>query len=282
MKNITRIVECVFLVLLAACAESGGDSYLQQITGKNLAITISGSRSFNPDIVHGHIDHYVLSITAPDLNTPFVQQYGGDAESASILGIPKGVDRILSVEAFNPNGIVIRRGIREGISILPGQFTHVEIVMLPVPIFTNLTDKSAMANSRLVFEVFSEPGSQLEVEHQNAGQSVAAILDKETGKSLVNTSNPQGLFSLVPDPMDYGVHTFTVSDLKTGESSSVTISLYSNTVRAGMGVNSGGQLGVQGDDLVMSALGQPYYRNADESEGHLGNVTLLDIVDTLY
>lgn len=277
MNKLVRIC-FVFLLTASAACSSGGSGGLE-VSGENLSLRVTGSRSFNPDIVHGRIDYYQLKITAPDLNIPFVQKVGGQSASASLVGIPAGSNRTLTVEAFNPNGLVIRRGKKEGLSILPGQVSKAEVVMVSVPIFTNIADRSAVSGNRLVFGVFAEPGSTLQI-FEAGGEE--PLTDHPAGSTWVDTqNNTEGLFSFNPGALALGSHSFTLRDDETGESSTVALTLYNRTVRPGLGVNSGGVVRSQNDELILSGAGQFYYRpttNTDTS----ANATLLDVVELFY
>ena len=118
----------VGIFALAACGGGGsqGDS---DFSNKNLSLTVSGSKSFNPNIIHGQIDHYLMTVSADDLAAPFIERFSGEAASGKMVGIPAGTGRTILVEAVNPNGLVIRRGKAEGVTIAPGMMSHVEIVM---------------------------------------------------------------------------------------------------------------------------------------------------------
>lgn len=264
-------------IFFVACA--GSDDV--EFTGRNLALTVSGSQSFNPDIIHGKIEYYQITVTGPDLNEPFIQKFGGNSDSAQMLGIPNGTDRTIIVEAVNPNGQVIRRGKKEGVPIVAGQFTHIEIVMVSVPIFTNLADRSAISGKRLAFEIFGEPGSKLEI-MEVIGEEASPVMERQSGRLLVNTSNNEGLFWHEPAEMNFGLHSFEVVDDVTQESSQITVTLYAGTVRPGISVNSGGYVRRQGEETVFAGAGQAYFRQVILGEEHLGNETMLDIVSMIY
>lgn len=278
MKKAKLFLVVSIIALMAGCSSGDGE---KAFSGKNLAITVSGSRSFNPNIIHGRIDYYLITITAQDLNIPFTQRFGGDSESATMLGIPTGTGRTILIEAYNPNGLVIRRGQREGIDIIPNQISHVEIAMHSVPIFTNIADKSAISGRRLIFEIFGEPGSRLEIQY-GEGEAAKVCVDTKTDKALVNTTDEEGLFTFLPEEFEEGIHTFSVSDLDSREASDVTISLFDSTVRPGIAINSGGYLKRHGDEMVLVGAGQPNYRRTEVGDEDLGGATLIDVVEMMY
>lgn len=268
----------VSLILISTVNNSCSNNF--DASGKNLAVTISGSRSFNPDIIHGQIDYYQITITAPDMDVEFTDRFDGDSSSARMLGIPSGPSRHILVEAFNPNGKVIRRGDKGGVTIMGGKSTHVEIVMNSVPIFTNINDKSAVSGSRVNFGIFGEPDSQLELLDVTGGKN-EKIVDR-TGKAKIDTSNEEGLFSVDPQEFSPGLFSFKIHDIETGESSTVTITLYESTVRPGLGINSGGYAKQKEEELILANTGQPYHREVGYDDADLGYGTLLDVIDAIY
>ncbi len=273
----------IVLCVLSACGGGGGTggSHSAVEDGKNLAITVTGSRSFNPDVEPGKIVYYQMTLSAEDISDPIVKKFDGDADEAQILNVPVGTSRTILVEAYNPNGLVIRRGKKEGVSIEPNALTSVSIAMSAVPIFTNITDKSAISGNRLGFEVFAEPSSQVEVLNLTAGDETP-VIDASRNSAYLDTSvNQTGLYSINPQTFDYGTYSFEVKDLQSGESSQVSLTLYRRTFRPGLSINSGGQAVVSGEDLVLSSVGQPGYRDPDASVESLGG-TLLDVVEGFY
>lgn len=278
MKKIITIILSLFFTQIAC--SSGGQSENTTFSSKNLAITVSGSRSFNPDIEHGQIDYYQITISAADLEDDYVERFAGDAGEAKMMGIPQGESRTILVEAYNPNGMVIRRGIKEGVTIQAGYFTDVEIVMYSVPIFTNITDNSAISGERFGFEIFGEPSSQIEI-YDVGEEETQKIVDQNTGNALVDTSNTEGLFSLTPSDYDDDVYTFQVKDAKTGESSEVTVTLLSSTFRPGVGLNSGGTIFQTETEMICGNVGQITYRSLNDQSENLGLATLLEVMESV-
>ncbi len=276
----SRFIIILFsFAFLIACSGSGGGG--ARVNGKNLSLTVSGSRSFNPNIPSGQISYYQMTLTAADLATPFVAKFDGSAESAQMLGVPTGTDRTLLIEAINPNGLVIRRGKKEGVSIVGGQSTAVDIVMNSVPIFTNISNNSKVAGNRLQFDIFGEPNSKLQVSEVTADGNTS-ISDSVNDSAWVDTSNVQGAFSVDPAAFSYGLHTFEVCDEETHESSQVEMMLYQPDVRPGITINSGGRVSQQGGEMVLVSTGQPYFKAVSQGNNNLGNETLLDIVPMIY
>lgn len=268
---------------LVSCSNNSNEQ--RTFSSKNLALRVTESRSFNPNILHGEIRFYRLMVTAPDLENALTQEFAGAAESGKMLGIPSGTDRTIVVEAVNPNGLVIRRGKKEGVVILPNQFSSVEIVMESVPIFANVANKSAVSENRLGLQIFAEPGTFLEVLEADASgtkKKWTVVKDSVTGKALVNVESGDGLSYFWPPQIPNGVHQFMVRDQDTRESSEVTLTLSEKTTRPGLGINNGGQVWSTGKEMVISGMGQPYYRQVSSSADHLGEATFLDIVDLFY
>lgn len=282
-KSSTRSTVFIFFLILVSCS-GGSDS--TSISGKNLSLTVSGSRSFNPDIEHGAIDYYQVTISNEDLEDPIVERFAGDATSAKILNIPFGDNYVILVEAFNLNGLVIRRGQKEGIHIYPGKITSVDLAMNSVPIFTNITDKSFVSADRLQFEVFAEPESSVEILDITNTETPEKIVDETTGNAFVDTSvNVEGVYTVVPQKMDQGLYSFQVRDKETGEASTLTVTLTGSTLRPGVHLVSGGQIKKLGDELVMKSVGRPFFRpmtDRNREKGDLGQSTLIDVMKTIY
>lgn len=263
------------LFLLAACSEGGENA---GYGNKNLAITISGSQSFNTKVVHGEIDYYQITVSSPDIDRPIVQKIDGKSKNASLVGIPSGENYTVTVEAINPNGMTIRRGKKEGVTVETGQFSKVDLAMVSVPIFINVTNQSAITGNRLVFKIFAEPESHLQIWR---GKTEADTILTEEGSGLAfvdTTTNKDGLYAFDPGVLDYGVHTCRLEDIDSGEASQILMTLYEPTIRPGVGLVSAGKVGSNAKDLMVVNVGQPYAREtAKKSEG-----TFLDVMDNLY
>lgn len=267
----------IVLLLIISC---GGENNSMSLEGPHIALSVLQSKSHNPQISHGQIDHYTLTVTAPDLKIPFTHVFGGDAEAGKITDIPTGSKRTLTMEAVNINQQVIRRGRVEGIDIVPGMFSTVEIVMHAVPIFVNIKDKSAVADRRLQFTLFGEAGSELNLMETVGSAEAKNLVDQNSGRAGIDTSNREGLFTFTPQTMDQGLHFFKVLDVKNGEESTLAVSLYEQTVRPGLSLNSGGTASKIKNQSQLSTLGAFYYR--EKGDDHLGNETLLDVVDVAF
>lgn len=272
-----KIYCLAFLVVATNCGSSDNSMNLE---GPHIALSVKQSKSHNPQISHGQIDHYTLTVTAPDLKIPFTHVFGGDAETGKITDIPIGSKRTLTMEAVNINQQVIRRGRAEGIDIVPGMFSTVEIVMHTVPIFVDIKDKSAVADRRLQFKLFGEAGSELGLVEEVNSAEAKNLVDQNTGRAAIDTSNREGLFTFTPQTMNQGLHFFKVLDVKNGEESTLAVSLYEQTVRPGLSLNSGGTAKKIKNQSQLSTLGAFYYR--EKGDDHLGNETLLDVVDVAF
>lgn len=271
-------IYCLAIFMMATnCGDADNSMSLE---GPHIALSVKQSKSHNPNISHGQIDHYTLTVTAADLKIPFTHVFGGDAEAGKITDIPTGSKRTLTMEAININQQVIRRGRVEGIDIVPGMFSTVEIVMHAVPIFVNIKDKSAVADRRLQFTLFGETGSELSLMEEASPTEAKNLVDQNTGKAVIDTASRDGLFLFTPEVMDHGLHHFKVLDVKNGEESTLVVSLYEQTVRPGLSLNSGGTARKIKNQSQLSTLGAFYYR--EKGDDHLGNETLLDVVDVAF
>lgn len=281
MKKIVCIHFCLICLMGIFLACGKQNSGTTQMLGKNLAVSVEGSKSFDTTSDFGKIDFYQITISADDLAKAIVQKFKADSNTANILNVPVGSDRAIEIVALNPFGQTIRRGKKDGIDILPGQATQINLVMKSVPIFTNIRNKSAVANERLRFGIFGEPDSPLEIIDTTSKKPIP-LIDKTTASTKIDTSNADGLFSLIPKTMDAGVYIFAVRDTKTGEETTATVTLYSSLGRAGLGIYSGGMIAEADDTPVGQIAGQFAVQDISKSQaGTLGN-TFWDFLNNIF
>lgn len=220
------------------------------------------------------VDHYTITVTADDIVNPITANSNGKGETTTVLNIPDGENRTITVEAFNSNDQVIKRGEQSGVTILSGHLSSVAIVLQSVPVFINIENASAIPSSSFSFSIFGEPGSDLEILD---GEDVLNQSGSESKK--VDTLAANGVFTFKPDSLTSGLHTFEVRDVVTGQSSTVTVTLFNNLVRPGVGFYSGGWFGQYSEDLVLSNIGQSYYQKNNEEDP---DSSLINIYDFIY
>jgi len=207
-------------IMLTSCGGGGAGGRSGGATGI-VKMLVSNSRSFNPNIPHGKILKYKVTVAGPGMEGPIESFFDGDADAGVVDGVPSGADRTVTVEAVNPNNVIIRAGEASGIAISPGELTEVRVDMASVPIFANLSDGNSVPNTFFVARVFSEPDSPVTVEDEMDG-SKAALTDLASGGTEV-LPDASTFFAVVkPALLAPGPHRFTVRNLKNGRSSTVS------------------------------------------------------------
>lgn len=222
------------LLLLASCG--GGTNSANQSTCDGacgvVKLVVNGSKSFNPGIDHGRIISYRVTISGAGIETPMVSEFDGTATGGIIDGIPVGADRQIVVEAVNANSAIIRQGEKAGIEIEGGKTADVDVTMEAVPIFTNLADKNTVDNTRLVFQIFSDPSNQVAVEDVTS-ESPAILTDASSMATEINLDVATGLGKMAPALQPVGDHKYKVYDVTSGRFSEVTLNLTDGTKRRG-------------------------------------------------
>ncbi|PIU56148.1 MAG: hypothetical protein COS89_06320 [Deltaproteobacteria bacterium CG07_land_8_20_14_0_80_38_7] len=221
-----------FLLLLTAISSCGGSSGNLQSSDSSssgvVSIAVNNSKSFNPNITPGQIKSYIVEITGPDIESPVTAEFDGNATEGRVDNVPAGKDREIFVYAKNPNNKIIRQGETSGVSIKGGSVTQTELTLEPVPIFTNLADKNTIDNTRFLFQVYSDPGSDLVVEEVTE-ESSSVMTDASTSNSSVNLDMSTGVGKLVPQVQPVGRHTYRIRDNNTGRHSDVEVNIVDGT-----------------------------------------------------
>lgn len=207
------------LLFLASCGGAGSEDKNVGSTG-GLKATILNSKTFNPNISHGKIAQYKVTVEGDSIIEPITAVFDGNVENGIIEGVPVGSGRIVKVEAINLNDKTIRAGEAENVEISSDNVTEVEINLESVPIFANLIDGNSIPNTQLIAKVFSDPNESLEIKDENESlkQSFNVLTDISTGLASASAK------FLLP-----GKHTMTVRNLNTGRFSTVTINLIDGT-----------------------------------------------------
>lgn len=205
-----------------------------------LQLVITGSKSFNPNIVPGQISQYQITVTGADF-APIQVVVPGDATEANVTGIPVGAQRAVQVLAFNPNAQVIRAGEAADVSVQPDAIATLPIHLDAVPIVTNVADGAIVPNTRLRLKLFSDPASLVEItaEHNGATQ---LLLDVSGGLNAVATDASTGVGQFLPTTLAPGDYTLTVRDTHTGRSSQVNVRVTDGLRERGMPLSAGGRM----------------------------------------
>lgn len=216
----------LWLMLLMVIAGCGGNPPLHR---GGLAITISGAKSFNPNIEPGSITRYQVTVTGEGIAEPIVAEFPGDATEGVIEGVPTGEGRIVAVTAHNPNDATIRAGEAYGVAV-DGDLTEVAVAMESVPIFTNIAEDATVDNTRLVFKVFADPAHPVAIE-ERGGTEKRALVDASTSNPHVQLDASTGLGRMAPLFLAPGARRFAVVDLATGRESEAKVLVVDGTGR---------------------------------------------------
>jgi len=211
-----------FLVMVTAFALScgGGDSsYLN--TG-SIQATVTNSKSFNPNISHGRIGRYKMTVTGSDFEMPVVAYFDGASKSGTVDGVPVGRGRTIKVEAINSNNQTVRGGEAYDLQIGKNQVTEADVNMDPVPIFTNVANGNVIPNTRLKMQVYSDPNDPVVIE-DNCDGDLSLMLDVSTGDTEIFPNPSTGLAQFRPPLVLAGAHEFTVKSSLTGRSTTVRV-----------------------------------------------------------
>jgi hypothetical protein len=218
------------LSLTFSCGGGSGDIPADKRSGGagSIKAIVTGSKTFNPNISHGFIKQYKVTITADDIETPVEAVFEGTAESGVIEGVPEGENRTIKVEAVNANGANVREGETEGLKVASDDVTEAEVRMESVPVFANLVDGNTIANTRFKAVIFSEPGDAVSIEDEYDGTTLP-LLDVATTSTDIQPDANTGLANISPPLLPAGEHTFTVKNARTGRLSQVKVRLFDGT-----------------------------------------------------
>lgn len=209
------------LIFIFTSCGSGGGAFSSAENA--IVVSISNSKSFDPNIEHSRILKYRVVVEGDGIAEPIEAEFPGDAEEGVIENVPAGSGRMVKVSALNANEKVIRAG--EACCVQVGEgIADVSVDLESVPIFTNLKDDASVDNTRLVFRIFSDAGEAVAVENAGSGNG-AAVADANTGIPEVMFDNSTGLGSIAPVVMPAGEYKFRVKNLKSGRGSEIAVHL---------------------------------------------------------
>ena len=240
LKKYLPLEIIILLFLISSC----GVTSTPRATGNggSLLLVVKNSKSFNPNIDHGRIVNYRITVTGSDIDTPIVAEFDGAATWGQVDGIPVGEGREVIVEAINTNGLTIRQGEEANIQIKGGKVNDAEVTLQSVPIFTNIADGNSLDNTRLIFKVFSEPNNSVMVE-EITGSSQETLIDASTSVPEINLDISTGLGRMAPALQQPGQRTYRIRNMNTGRSSTITVNLNDGTKRHGAPLFSAGDHG---------------------------------------
>ena len=179
------------------------------------------------------VTEFRVTITAADLAEPITAEAQADAEEIEIVGIPVGEGRRILIEAINGEGTVIRRRELTGIVIKGGVVTPIKTSLNTIPLILNLKNNSTVLARHFSVQGFGEPAGRLQLEARSTNQVIQLNESPFGGEVLVSPSLSTGLFEFAPPAFLLGKQTLTVTDLSSGESSSIEIVVVEGEQRAG-------------------------------------------------
>lgn len=244
MKNITKILPIIFM-FIASCGSGGaGNGAKNVIEGSgSIKAVVLNSKSFDPNISHGKIMRYRVTVTSADMAEPITKDFDGGAESGVIDNIPSGMDRTVKVEAINPNEKVIRAGESAGLEISGGAITETIVSMGSVPVFMNLNDGNVVPNTRLVAKIFADPSDAVTVE-DDAGAGSVPLFDLNTMDDKIFPDASTGAATFAPSILTPGEHRLVVKNIKTGRSSEVNVRVIDGAKLRPAPIYNGGSAGI--------------------------------------
>lgn len=222
MKRVTSMIGMFCVLVVASC---GSDPRPDRGAGGNgaLSLSVKSPDSFDPHTTHGKVVKYAVTVTGPGFSAPISAEFPGDATEGLIENVPTGGGREISVVAVNPNGSTILAGEANGVTIGEG-ITDAEVGLERVPIFANISDGSVTLNTRLVLDVFADPGRAVVID-DSSDENTFSIVDASSSASEIFSNESTWLASVSPKVLPIGPHTLTVRDKENGRSSTVTIKL---------------------------------------------------------
>ncbi len=227
-KTITQSLKFLvfsFALLTSAC---GGDHPTTNPNSGAIKAVVTNSKSFNPNISHGQITQYKVTITAPDLAEPLEATFDGSSQEGTVENVPTGSDRQIKVEAINSNSKRIREGEAANLEVKGGEVTEAEVAMESVPTFANIDDGNVIPNTRFVARLFSEPGKAVTIEDDFNGTTLP-LLDIATANTEIMPDASTGLSFVAPPLMPVGGHRLTVKDIRTNRATTVTVNIIDGT-----------------------------------------------------
>jgi hypothetical protein len=250
-KHLTIFVLLFLIVNFSACGTGSSGSPGGAYSGGSGTIkaVVTGSKSFNPNVSHGQIKKFKVTILAEDIAEPIMAVFDGTEESGVVEHVPAGLNRTIKIEAVNPNEKVIRAGETAGLEVIGGEEVLADVSMESVPVFANLADGSVIPNTRFVARVFSDPSDKVVIEDKFKGTTLP-MFDLNSNDDELFPDAATGLVGFAPSPLAVGEHELTVKNARTGRANTVSIRITDGTKMKPAPLYSGGIVG-------MSRLGGP-------------------------
>ena len=186
------------------------------------------------------VDHFRVTVSGEGFS-PIVTEYPANSSGGNI-SVPVGDGRQVLVEAFNRDGLVIRRRLVADVTIHGDQTTPVVAALLSVPVVTNIRNNSLVRQNRMTMQGFGEPASGIEVSEVTQSDHPEILTDESSAAQSVGVNSNDGNFAFHPGRLSLGTHTFRIHDTQTGEESTITIQVIPANRIPGTGFGSLGHV----------------------------------------
>lgn len=207
-------------------------------------MSLNETQEFNPNVSHGEIDRYKVTIMGATLIASIVKYYEAGTTAATFDGFADGTTLTILVEYINANGLTVRRGQSQTLTITAGQTITTALDINNVPIFANVRDGATVYNNRFAPEVFAPGAIEFQVsDFFNASESVLTDTDSGLATFSISEGDPTSTLSLNVPTLSAGDHELTVIDTDTGESSTITITVLQGSTQNGLVTTVGAYLG---------------------------------------
>lgn len=224
------------LSLFFGCGQKSTQGYLQ--------LFLTANQEFNPNIDHGVVQYYKVTIVSQNQPQPLVQYFRAGTEKAEFLGFPHGDVLQVTIDIVNANGMVVRRGRSQEIVIQKGQILPVEIFVNNVPIFANVKNGATVIHNRFLPKIFA-PGEitfQLEDEFSNQVYLLQDEFSQDFSFSI-STDIPTSIRPIFIKTLEPGFHGLTVEDPATEERTEIEIQVVAGTNRKVLPTTAGAYVG---------------------------------------
>lgn len=257
MKRLLIIVFLIFV--LNGCGSNKNGSNVSGNQGY-LYLQFSENQSFNPDIDHGQIDKFKVSITGDSLANPIVNYFPYDTEKAEFDGFEDGSSINVMVEAINYNEYVVRRGYSEEIQIQAGTDNPATVSINNVPIFANVKSGGTVKLNRFVPKIFAPGEIQFEIIDTFNGED-EKLEDQVSGdvSFSINSSDEDSVKPVYISFLSTGTHQLKVRDIDTGETTTITINAEEASDLPALATTAGGYVGSMMSTDIFVPSNMPYY-----------------------
>lgn len=263
MKN-RSVIGMSLAFLFAGCLGTG--SATNEAVGY-AALSLHAAQDFNPNVVHGEISEYKVTIAGEALPSPLVRYYPAGTSEARLEGLPAGSFVTVTVEYLNVNGLVVRRGYSGNVAIRGGAVTPVEITLNNVPIFANVGDGAVVRSDRFVPTIFAPGEITVQISDEFNGED-SVLTDSVSGEASLSVSvdDSSSLLTFRPSTLSSGIHELTVQDLETGEASTITVTVLPANGAQELVTTAGGLTGLPMSSDPSEGLNAAVYYGQNSTE----------------